>query len=212
MAPWVQSAKKSCQNGNRPETTTLASNATNTEPRAYRLRNRFGCADGMVVAEFGGKRKRGLKAKRAQQPRDDAGQAPLRHGDAIGHEHADQQHRQVEQRELRCARDPERHRLAKLTDRPSARECLARRAAQKRKQARRIDRQKIDRDQYLRRDIGDGDGQAGFRSRRSRPVGATCPTSRAPSSAATRRDHRARARDKGRPPGRTAASAACPPS
>ena len=78
-------------------------------------------ADRMIVAELGSQRKGRLDAEHPQQPGDDAGEAPLRHRDAIGHKRTDQQHRQIEQRQIGGARHRERSRLAKLADDPAPR-------------------------------------------------------------------------------------------
>ena len=72
------------------------------------------------MAKLGRQGKRRLNAKRPQQSRDDAGEAPLRHGDAVGHKGADQQHGQIEQGQLGRACDGKRDRHAKLAKDPAA--------------------------------------------------------------------------------------------
>jgi hypothetical protein len=62
----------------------------------------------------------------------------------IGHESADQQHAQVEQRQFRCARDGKRNAIAKLTQHPGP-GLPALRTAQKRKAPRRIGKKKMGR-------------------------------------------------------------------
>ena len=110
----------------------------------------------------------------------------LRHRDAIGHKRADQQHRQIEQRQIGGARHRKRSGLAKLANNPAPRARRAR-SAQIRKQAGSVDHQKIGRGGQLRCDIHDGDVKQALGQRNGRQL-------------AEQRAHHAQVHELDRPP------------